>query len=747
MAGFKKAIITNRDVNALNAARLALQRPTERALLGLFMYRPDGLKRVSPSPTATIQSLAKMPHVRATLSEQWEAALRPLFPDIDLVHALAVLHWWDAQSGLEPQRWAAAIGYWVTVCMHPHLARLLPGQSAPLATEIENAVVTRLRSTIERNGRGSAGLQREAVLLLDSLEVEVRAARALRASGFQANGTVLSSGPQALARVGMLESLRKLIDSQCEITTSEKLQKVRGLLSPLASIEVLIERTDFEQAQARLERVAPCPAVDALRVRVSRARARQASEAGDIATALAHWKEALARTTAGPTRDEVAKEASNAARQAVERLDKNDVEGRVRLLDRAYALTSDADVKALLGEALVDRGIKRLPDRNDCDTSNLRLHGETVLARQLSGAEDFERAAGLGVQRAYEFARKTRENYAALQRMVEDARRPPSLSQEGLLFDDDYLDDEDEDDEDDDEWDGDGHAWLMHQWTYALPSLGCSVSFSDSNRTLAAGHGGGTTLLQVGSGTPVQQLNDDGYIQAVLFSPFSDNYLFEGSDTGSVGMWTLETPARYSGLDSGGEVVGFAISADWRWLAVLRKDLDSLRVVSPLGEEGHDITTLEKVTAVAAFHTSNRWILGLKTELAICDVDERLAFDSTETDVYAECLAVSPDDRLIAVGDLTGEIAIVRASDLQIVRTIEAHDNIVSSLAFSPDGTLLLSGSSDGTVKLFSVASGDEKDCESHGDWVRGVAFSPDGKYAASIAFSDKTVKVWRIDR
>jgi WD40 repeat protein len=39
------------------------------------------------------------------------------------------------------------------------------------------------------------------------------------------------------------------------------------------------------------------------------------------------------------------------------------------------------------------------------------------------------------------------------------------------------------------------------------------------------------------------------------------------------------------------------------------------------------------------------------------------------------------------------------------VTTLQGHDNIVLSVAFSPDGKYLASGSWDNTVKLWSVKS------------------------------------------
>jgi WD40 repeat protein len=74
------------------------------------------------------------------------------------------------------------------------------------------------------------------------------------------------------------------------------------------------------------------------------------------------------------------------------------------------------------------------------------------------------------------------------------------------------------------------------------------------------------------------------------------------------------------------------------------------------------------------------------------------------------------------------------------------HSKSVNSVAFSPDGKYLASGSDDNTVKLWSLES--QKDVnmlQGHSSEVYSVAFSPDGKYLASGS-KDKTVKLWSIE-
>ncbi len=83
---------------------------------------------------------------------------------------------------------------------------------------------------------------------------------------------------------------------------------------------------------------------------------------------------------------------------------------------------------------------------------------------------------------------------------------------------------------------------------------------------------------------------------------------------------------------------------------------------------------------------------------------------------------------------------------LEEVTMLQGHSDYINSVAFSPDGKYLASGSKDKTIKLWNVQSQkqvitlqDDSLC------VYSVAFSPDGKYLASGSL-DKTVKLWSME-
>jgi len=102
-----------------------------------------------------------------------------------------------------------------------------------------------------------------------------------------------------------------------------------------------------------------------------------------------------------------------------------------------------------------------------------------------------------------------------------------------------------------------------------------------------------------------------------------------------------------------------------------------------------------------------------------------------------------------AVGDLLArgsdkDVEIWDTSTWKAKTTLKGHTDYVNSVSWSPDGKRLASGSDDGTVKIWDVASGQNVASVNLIDVVLGVSWSPNGKYVA-IASADHNVYVWDV--
>jgi len=108
-------------------------------------------------------------------------------------------------------------------------------------------------------------------------------------------------------------------------------------------------------------------------------------------------------------------------------------------------------------------------------------------------------------------------------------------------------------------------------------------------------------------------------------------------------------------------------------------------------------------------------------------------------------IAFSPDGSLLASGSDDTTIKLWDVKSHSEIATLKGHSNSVNSIAFSPDGNLLASGSDDKTIKLWDVRSRTLFGTLQHSTGsVYSIIFSPDGSLIASGS-GDKTVKLWDV--
>ncbi len=246
-----------------------------------------------------------------------------------------------------------------------------------------------------------------------------------------------------------------------------------------------------------------------------------------------------------------------------------------------------------------------------------------------------------------------------------------------------------------------------------------AIAFSRDGQTLVSGSNDCTVKVwQLAEGKNIRTLTGlYGYINSVAISP--DGQILAGSDESEgaeLRLWQLDSGDRikYSGKVYYASCVAF--SSNGQILAIGR-----------------------------SFGGIKLWQMPSREE--IC------TFKGVGT---VTCVAFSPDGQLLASGNIEKAIQIRQLSTGEIVRILKTQSAglnsakgqtaIVNSVAFSPDGQFLASGSDDKTIKIWQLSTGkDICTLREHSAAVKSVAFSADGQMLVSCSW-DRTIKIWRCD-
>ncbi|MGW3148912.1 nSTAND1 domain-containing NTPase [Streptomyces sp. NPDC001177] len=187
-------------------------------------------------------------------------------------------------------------------------------------------------------------------------------------------------------------------------------------------------------------------------------------------------------------------------------------------------------------------------------------------------------------------------------------------------------------------------------------------------------------------------------------------------------------------------------SALWQWrTAIAERQASQSRQLAEesntLFDKNPDLASLLAIHAYRTSHTPEA-LASLRNAAAVSfPLRRRLVVHTRE--VYS--VAFSPDGRTLATGsiDHTARLRDMATGKTRII--LKGHRGPVWSVAFSPDGRTLATASEDRTVRLWDVATGKTRIIlKGHHDWVSWVAFSPDGRTLAT-ASKDHTARLWDV--
>jgi WD40 repeat protein len=193
----------------------------------------------------------------------------------------------------------------------------------------------------------------------------------------------------------------------------------------------------------------------------------------------------------------------------------------------------------------------------------------------------------------------------------------------------------------------------------------------------------------------------------------ADGQIVTISEDGSTRIWRSQGALEQKRIDAGVPVHGLVLTSDGAWLAT--EESNSTGRVVNLRDGTY------------------KTLPGLSGPVAV--------------------IAVSPDNKLLATeataaGDDEGPGAgatprIWEVSTGKMLVELKGHTAAVSSIAFSPQGDLIATGSWDTTARVWDVKTGREISAlGGHTDPLTSVAFDGTGKYLVTASF-DGTARVW----
>ncbi|PQE13908.1 transcriptional repressor rco-1 protein [Rutstroemia sp. NJR-2017a BBW] len=264
---------------------------------------------------------------------------------------------------------------------------------------------------------------------------------------------------------------------------------------------------------------------------------------------------------------------------------------------------------------------------------------------------------------------------------------------------------------------------LVH--TLVHESVVCCVRFSHDGKYVATGCNRSAQIFDVISGNKVCVLQDDTvdavgdlYIRSVCFSP-DGRYLATGAEDKLIRVWDIATRTirnTFSGHEQ--DIYSLDFARDGRTIA------------SGSGDRTVRLWDIE----------ASQNILTLTIEDGVTTV------------------AISPDTKYVAAGSLDKSVRVWDAATGYLVERLEGpdgHKDSVYSVAFAPNGKDLVSGSLDKTIKMWELVAprgghpntGPKggrclRTFEGHKDFVLSVALTPDGAWVLSGS-KDRGVQFW----
>ena len=273
-----------------------------------------------------------------------------------------------------------------------------------------------------------------------------------------------------------------------------------------------------------------------------------------------------------------------------------------------------------------------------------------------------------------------------------------------------------------------------------------SLTFSPNGQWLISGGNDNTVRVWSRDGQPVGPplIGHDYYVYSVAVSPDGGTIL-SGSEDSTLRLWDQQAVLQRQSIRvHDGAVNGMAANGE---MLVTGSDDNTLRLWNGNGEpmaapfQGHT----DSVLSVDISQDGQTIVSGgADTTVRLWDPQGGAIATLEAHQEPVNAVAIHPTQSLMASAGET-----IRLWDLQgnpVGLPIEGHEETINTVAFTPDGQRLISGSDDRTIRIWDLQGNPVgHPIEGHTDDVNAIAFSPDGQRFVSTS-RDQTLRLWDID-